>query len=136
MTRIALATYAKLETLNDDDRLLVPALAAPAWNQLNDPLPDNQQDPYATTDCGEESTAMAIRARQQKILRMARGPHGSAAIVGIGRSVLVKAIQSINMLPLRALIAPKGQKFWDSHSFGLGGGNSRAVTGSLKPTRL
>ena len=29
MTRIALATYAKLPTLNDDDRLLVPALAAP-----------------------------------------------------------------------------------------------------------
>ena len=28
MTRIALATYAKLPTLNDDDRLLVPALAA------------------------------------------------------------------------------------------------------------
>jgi hypothetical protein len=28
MTRIALATYAKLATLNDDDRLLVPALAA------------------------------------------------------------------------------------------------------------
>lgn len=39
-----------------------PALAAPAWNQLNDPLPDNAQDPYATTDCGEESTAMAIAA--------------------------------------------------------------------------
>ena len=28
MTRIALATYSKLPTLNDDDRLLVPALAA------------------------------------------------------------------------------------------------------------
>jgi len=28
VTRIALATYAKLPTLNDDDRLLVPALAA------------------------------------------------------------------------------------------------------------
>lgn len=28
MTRIALATYAKVPTLNDDDRLLVPALAA------------------------------------------------------------------------------------------------------------
>lgn len=37
-------------------------LPAPAWNQLNDPLPDGQQDPYATTDCGEESTAMAIAA--------------------------------------------------------------------------
>lgn len=39
-----------------------PALAAPIWNQLNDPLPDAQQDPYATTDCGEEATAMAIAA--------------------------------------------------------------------------
>ncbi|HXL06422.1 MAG TPA: hypothetical protein VN964_05795 [Gemmatimonadales bacterium] len=28
MTRIALATYSKLPTLNDDDRLLIPALAA------------------------------------------------------------------------------------------------------------
>jgi len=28
LTRIALATYSKLPTLNDDDRLLVPALAA------------------------------------------------------------------------------------------------------------
>ena len=28
MTRVALATYSKLPTLNDDDRLLVPALAA------------------------------------------------------------------------------------------------------------
>jgi hypothetical protein len=37
-------------------------LAAPAWNQLNDPLPDAQQDPFATTDCGEESVAMAIAA--------------------------------------------------------------------------
>lgn len=37
-------------------------LAAPVWNQLNDPLPDAAQDPYATTDCGEESTAMAIAA--------------------------------------------------------------------------
>lgn len=39
-----------------------PALRAPAWNQLDDPLPDAAQDPYATTDCGEESTAMAIAA--------------------------------------------------------------------------
>lgn len=39
-----------------------PALRAPLWNQLNDPLPDAAQDPYATTDCGEESTAMAISA--------------------------------------------------------------------------
>lgn len=35
-------------------------LAAPVWNQLNDPLPDAQQDPQATMDCGEESVAMAI----------------------------------------------------------------------------
>jgi hypothetical protein len=33
-------------------------LPIPVWNQLNDPLPDGQQDPYATTDCGEESVAM------------------------------------------------------------------------------
>jgi hypothetical protein len=37
-------------------------LTAPVWNQLNDVLPDGQQDPYATTDCGEESVAMAIAA--------------------------------------------------------------------------
>jgi len=38
LTRIALATYSKLPTLHDDDRLLVPALAAlgvtavPVWD--------------------------------------------------------------------------------------------------------
>lgn len=37
-------------------------LAAPAWNQLDDVLPDGMQDPFATTDCGEESVAMAIAA--------------------------------------------------------------------------
>jgi hypothetical protein len=37
-------------------------LLAPAWNQLNDPLPDGALDPQSTTDCGEESTAMAIAA--------------------------------------------------------------------------
>jgi hypothetical protein len=37
-------------------------LPAPAYNQLNDPLPDAQQDPFATTDCGEECVSEAIVA--------------------------------------------------------------------------
>jgi hypothetical protein len=37
-------------------------VSVPVYNQLNDPLPDGAQDPYATTDCGEESVAMVIAA--------------------------------------------------------------------------
>lgn len=33
-------------------------LRIPLWNQLNDPLPDGNQDPFASTDCGEECVAM------------------------------------------------------------------------------
>lgn len=39
-----------------------PALAAPIWNQLDDPLPDGAQDPYRQYDCGEECVAMAVAA--------------------------------------------------------------------------
>lgn len=40
----------------------VPVVSAPVYNQLNDPLPDASQDPYATTDCGEESVSMVVAA--------------------------------------------------------------------------
>src|SRR5436305_8087938 len=40
----------------------VPVVHAPIYNQLNDPLPDASQDPYATTDCGEESVSMVVAA--------------------------------------------------------------------------
>jgi hypothetical protein len=58
-------------------------LAAPAWNQLNDVLPDGQQDPYATSDCGEESVAMALYAcggpnLPAGVLRMLLGGPGRA----------------------------------------------------------
>lgn len=33
-------------------------LAVPVYNQLNDPLPDGQQDPQAANDCGSECVAM------------------------------------------------------------------------------
>lgn len=39
-----------------------PVLPAPAWNQLDDPLPDGAQDPYRQYDCGEECVAMAAAA--------------------------------------------------------------------------
>lgn len=35
-------------------------LSIPTWNQLADPLPDGEEDTYATTDCGEECAAMRI----------------------------------------------------------------------------
>ena len=53
---------------------------------------------------------------------MERGPQPPAAVVGIERSVLERAINSVNMLPLEAGIAPKGQNFWNSLYFGLGRG--------------
>jgi ABC-type bacteriocin/lantibiotic exporter with double-glycine peptidase domain len=34
----------------------------PVWNQLNDPLPDGQQDSQNFNDCGEECVAMLIKA--------------------------------------------------------------------------
>jgi Papain-like cysteine protease AvrRpt2 len=37
-------------------------ISARPMNQLDDVLPDGQQDPYATTDCGEETTAMTVFA--------------------------------------------------------------------------
>lgn len=37
-------------------------LAAPVWNQLDDPLPDGNLDPQAAMDCGEECVAMAVAA--------------------------------------------------------------------------
>lgn len=32
----------------------------PVWNQLNDPLPDGNQDAFSTSDCGEECVAEVV----------------------------------------------------------------------------
>ena len=38
------------------------AVTLPQWDQLNDPLPTGQADPYAATDCGEECVAEIVYA--------------------------------------------------------------------------
>jgi hypothetical protein len=40
----------------------------PVYNQLNDPLPNGEQDAYATSDCGEECAAEIIRACRGVVL--------------------------------------------------------------------
>jgi len=35
-------------------------VSIPNWNQLDDPLPDGAQDPFSTSDCGEECVAECV----------------------------------------------------------------------------
>lgn len=37
---------------------MTPLEQMPAWNQLNDPIADGSQDPFASSDCGFECCAM------------------------------------------------------------------------------
>lgn len=40
----------------------------PTWNQNRDPKPDGSQDPFATTDCGEECCAILLYALKGEYL--------------------------------------------------------------------
>jgi len=67
LTRIALATYSKLPTLNDDDRLLVPALTALDVTTV----PAVWDSPHV---CWDESPGVLIRSSWDYHLRAPEFP--------------------------------------------------------------
>src|SRR5262249_31927014 len=87
-----------------------------------------------------ESNSVAPARIRTKILQVeARKPHPKAADLGIKRS-FQRGDQIIQYVTFDSPNSSKEPNILElplelPHSFGLGGGNSRAATGSLKPVR-